>query len=62
MVCVVVGRQPNVKEFCVDQTLICRRSEFFEQALRGKWKASERRKVWLPDDELEIFSLYLKAL
>jgi hypothetical protein len=55
-----VGSDSGIKEFSVHEDLICPRSHFFEKALNGAWKESEERKVDLPEDEPEVFALYLK--
>jgi hypothetical protein len=51
-----------MQEFFVHQSLIVARSEFFAKALRGDWKEAHQRKVSLPDDEAEVFRLYLQLL
>jgi hypothetical protein len=52
----------SMQEFFVHQSLIVARSEFFAKALRGEWKEAHQRKVSLPDDEAEVFRLYLQLL
>jgi len=59
---VLVGPESSVKEFSVHEDLICPRSMFFKKAMSGTWKESEERKVELPEDELEVFALYLKLI
>lgn len=52
----------SMQEFFVHQSLISARSEFFAKALRGDWKEAQQREVSLPDDEAEVFRLYLQLL
>jgi hypothetical protein len=51
-----------MQNFTVHQDLISTRSEFFAKALRGDWKEAQERTVVLPDDEPEVFRLYLQFL
>ncbi|KAF2868938.1 hypothetical protein BDV95DRAFT_577969 [Massariosphaeria phaeospora] len=49
-------------EFCVHENLICTRSAFFRKAMNGTWKESEEKYVELPEDEPDIFRLYVELL
>ncbi|KAG9202235.1 hypothetical protein G6514_004673 [Epicoccum nigrum] len=51
-----------MQNFTMHQDLISTRSEFFAKALRGDWKEAQERTVVLPDDEPEVFRLYLQFL
>lgn len=42
--------------------LIVSRSDFFTRALNGKWKEGNDNVVKLPEDEPEIFWLYIQLL
>ncbi|KAJ8115592.1 hypothetical protein OPT61_g2802 [Boeremia exigua] len=60
---VIVGPEgSHQKEFFVHQALICGRSEFFSKAMSGQWKEAASREVPLPEDEPDVFALYLKLL
>ncbi len=59
---VLVGPASHQQEFFVHQSLICGRSEFFSNAMSGHWKETVNREVPLPEDEPDIFALYLKLL
>ena len=55
--------ETSMQSFTVHQQLVSTRSEFFAKALRGgDWKEAEERTVVLPDDEPEVFRLYLQLL
>lgn len=54
---VLVGDKDEL--FSVHQSLIRASSSFFEKALGGKWKESAQRTVRLPDDDPNIFALYI---
>jgi hypothetical protein len=56
-VLVLVG--PSETEFTVHQSFICKKSAFFENALRGEWKEAKERVVRLPDAEPGVFEAYL---
>jgi hypothetical protein len=49
-------------DFFAHEGLICPRSDFFHKAMNGPWKEAGERMVPLPEDEVEIFSLYLDLL
>ena len=38
------------------------KSAFFSHAVHGAWKEAEERKVTLPEDDPEVFSLYFNAV
>ncbi|KAJ4321862.1 hypothetical protein N0V94_002695 [Neodidymelliopsis sp. IMI 364377] len=59
---VLVGKDPEVHGYFVHGDLICARSDFFAKAMNDRWKEAKDRTVPLPDDESEIFSLYLRLL
>ncbi|KAH6010119.1 hypothetical protein HBI67_171860 [Parastagonospora nodorum] len=59
---VFVGSQPNFEEFSVHEGLICPRSEFFCNSVKGPWKESEERTVNLSENEPDVFRVYLKYL
>jgi hypothetical protein len=55
-----VGAQQQV--FSVHEGLLRASSSFFDKAMAGDWKESQKRTVHLPDDESAIFSLYVNWL
>ena len=57
-----MGDGSGMETFMVHQNLICPRSVFFQNALKGPWKELEERRILLPDDEPAVFSLYLRLL
>ncbi|RLM00041.1 hypothetical protein CFD26_108239 [Aspergillus turcosus] len=57
---VVVGAQQEV--FSVHETLIRASSSFFDKAMAGDWKESQQRTIHLPDDDSEIFAVYVHWL
>lgn len=60
---VLVGTEkPCAREFFAHEALICQRSRFFANAMNGSWIESDERKVPLPEDEPDVFALYLKVL
>jgi hypothetical protein len=56
----VVGAQQEV--FSVHERLVRASSSFFDKAMAGDWKESQQRTIHLPDDEPEIFALYVHWL
>lgn len=58
---VLVGPSPPTI-FSVHENLIRSSSAFFDAATRGVWKESAARQVLLPEDDPEIFELYLHWL
>jgi hypothetical protein len=61
MLTVLVGDGDDKHDFTVHEDVICGCSEFFRKAMNGKWKESEERVVPLPQEDPEIFSMYLQA-
>ncbi|XHF97178.1 hypothetical protein AWENTII_000779 [Aspergillus wentii] len=57
---VVVGNQQE--PFSVHENLVRTSSRFFDKAMAGKWRESLQRTVKLPDEEPNIFTLYLHWL
>ncbi|KAK8192061.1 hypothetical protein BKA81DRAFT_285583, partial [Phyllosticta paracitricarpa] len=57
-----VGGGDNPKVFQVHEVLLRSSSSFFEKALGGDWKESKEKMVPLPDEDVEIFSIYQKWL
>lgn len=58
----VVGQGDNKRDFIVHEELICESSEFFRKALAGNWKETQDRIVKLPEDDPDMFALYLQAV
>ena len=59
MITVRVGQEPNEKDFLAHESYLTTQSEFFRRALHGKLQKAESRIVKLPEDDPEIFGLYL---
>jgi hypothetical protein len=59
---VVVGEGDGKREFVVHEELICESSDFFRGAMSGEWKEAGDRVVSLPDDDPDVFALYLQAI
>ncbi|KAF2751794.1 hypothetical protein M011DRAFT_473103 [Sporormia fimetaria CBS 119925] len=53
---IVVGTQ-NTQEFLIHRGLLCARSEFFKNALSGRWSETEKD-FKLPEEDPEMFGLY----
>jgi hypothetical protein len=51
-----------MKKFSIHKALVVERSKFFANALNGSWKESDDGIVLLPEDDPEIFELYLQVL
>ncbi|KAF2653804.1 hypothetical protein K491DRAFT_569063, partial [Lophiostoma macrostomum CBS 122681] len=62
LVRVIVGKDDEQKTFYVHEGLICARSKFFFNAMKKEWSESEDKRVQLPDDEPDLFGLYLTLL
>jgi hypothetical protein len=59
---VVVGVEPNQKRFSIHEGIICARSEFFRRVMSGDWLEKEERLVELPEDDPDIFALYVNIV
>ncbi|OSS46588.1 hypothetical protein B5807_08442 [Epicoccum nigrum] len=57
-----VGTGPAMKQFTVYESLITSNSAFFANALGHDWKEARERVVPLPENEPEVFRLYLTYL
>lgn len=57
---IVVGAEKEV--FSVHEALVGASSSFFDKAMASDWKESQQRTIHLPDDESEIFALYVHWL
>lgn len=57
-----VGQDEDARSFSVHKDLITSRSDFFATMFRGTWKEIEQGVVNLPEDEPDIFKLYLNIL
>jgi hypothetical protein len=63
MIKVIVGEygdQP--KTFFVHEGLLTARSLFFSRALNGNWKEAFSKEIRPPDDDPQIFEIYLEAI
>jgi hypothetical protein len=59
---VKVGEGEKQKTFDVHESLIASRSLFFKKAMSGSWKESKDRIVNLPEEDPEIFKIYVHHL
>jgi hypothetical protein len=59
---VKVGEGENQETFDVHESLITSHSLFFKKAMSGSWKESEDRVIKLPEDDPEIFNVYVHHL
>ncbi|KAF2803317.1 uncharacterized protein BDZ99DRAFT_576220 [Mytilinidion resinicola] len=59
MVQVCVGQDDRKEVFSVHDTPLRSHSKFFANALKGPWKESKERLVKLPEDDPELFSIYM---
>lgn len=50
------------RSFWAHKDLLCSRSPFFTNALREEWKEGQDNKVELPDDDPDIFAMYMHML
>ncbi|KAF2660744.1 hypothetical protein K491DRAFT_711638 [Lophiostoma macrostomum CBS 122681] len=62
IVTVTVGRDEHTKRFLVHTSVICKRSKFFEKAMNGDWKEAQDKNIKFPEDDPEIFSIYVQLL
>lgn len=53
---------PNEESFSIHEKLISSCSPFFDTALEGPWKEASEHSVKLPEDEPEVFTLYVRWL
>lgn len=58
IVTVVVGE--SQQEITAHEGVLCGSSKLFRNAMNGKWKESEDRRIFLPDDDPETFRSYLQ--
>ncbi|KAI9928693.1 hypothetical protein MW887_001910 [Aspergillus wentii] len=56
------GNKNQQEPFSVHENLVRTSSRFFDKAMAGKWRESLQRTVKLPDEEPNIFTLYLHWL
>jgi hypothetical protein len=61
-VTIQVGLEPNDAKFVAHESFLTARSEFFRRAINGSWKESDTRVVKLPEDDPEIFALYINYI
>jgi hypothetical protein len=57
-----VGPEDEREVFTIDSEILTSRSLFFRKALSGGFKEAEERVVKLPEDDPEIFGIYLHHL
>ncbi|KAF2122088.1 hypothetical protein BDV96DRAFT_682101 [Lophiotrema nucula] len=61
-VTIAIGSGDKTKTFSADKSLLSNSSESFSRALKKEWKEGEENLVTLPEDDPEIFALYLQAV
>lgn len=59
---VLVAEGNAQKKFVIHQDLICARSDFFRNSMKDGWKESNEGVVELPEDDPQIFGLYVQSL
>ncbi|KAF2751797.1 hypothetical protein M011DRAFT_473106 [Sporormia fimetaria CBS 119925] len=59
---IAVGQGDTQKDFYIHEGLICARSEFFKNALSGKWAESANQVVTLQDDDPETLFMYQQLI
>jgi hypothetical protein len=57
-----VGKEESFKKYIVHTGLVTEWSEFFARALNGQWKESDENITTLPEDDQEVFELYLQLI
>ncbi|KAI4655937.1 hypothetical protein J4E93_000653 [Alternaria ventricosa] len=59
---IIVGEDPDQRQFLIHKTYICERSEFFRRAMNGNWTESKERIVRLPEDDPAAFEVYINLV
>lgn len=62
MVEIRLGKGDNVQSLWAHKDLLRSKSEFFANALNGRSQEADENVVKLPDDDVEIFELYIQLL
>ena len=62
MLTVRVGETPDQQDFLVHESLLKSRAEYFSRAMNGNWLETDTRVIELPEDEPEVFALYLNHI
>ncbi|KAF2747571.1 hypothetical protein M011DRAFT_47949 [Sporormia fimetaria CBS 119925] len=62
LVIVIVGTEPDQKQFSVHEPMLVIRSKFFQAALSEHWAESESRIIKLEDVDPEVFRNYLNLV
>ena len=62
LVKVNVGEDDEMKTFFVHHGLLTQNSSFFTTALKSPWKEAQEQIVELPEDDTDVFELYLQWL
>ncbi|KAF2500821.1 hypothetical protein BU16DRAFT_523571 [Lophium mytilinum] len=57
-----VGRDPHTRRWYLPEDLLCQTSAFFRAACKGAFKEAQERLISLPEDEPEIFELFIQWL
>jgi hypothetical protein len=57
-----VGTAPKLQIFDVHIAVVTARSDFFKNALSREWKEAAEKVVKLPDDDPEVFAIYVHHL
>ncbi|KAF2869129.1 hypothetical protein BDV95DRAFT_670057 [Massariosphaeria phaeospora] len=56
-----VGKPPSSEEFVFSEDLVLH-AEFFKRAMNGRWAESQDRSIDMPENDPDIFALYLHFL
>ncbi|KAF2500044.1 hypothetical protein BU16DRAFT_522892 [Lophium mytilinum] len=59
---VVVGTEPNTRTWFLYESLLCSYSDFFRAALQGGFKEAKEKRVALPEEDPEVFELFVQWL
>jgi hypothetical protein len=59
MLAIRVGKEPNHVDFGTHESFLTSRSDFFRRAMNGNWTEADTRVVKLPEDDPNVFGLYL---
>jgi hypothetical protein len=59
MVTIQVGLESNDAKIVAHESFLTMRSEFFRRAMNGAWEEADTRVVKLPEDDPDIFALYI---
>lgn len=56
---VITGLDDDFTRYLVHEDILCATSDFFKNAMKGQWKESTEKLINLPNEESEIFAIYV---